>query len=138
MNAKNRTQDLLLFVFLCILAILFLTPIFLVLMNSFKGRFFISDTPFALPTAQTFAGIKNYISGIAKTGFLSSFRLLTIHNCIFRWYHRAIYIHDSLVYHPGKIKTKHSNLFSDGFFNDRSIPDGDVYHVKNGEHNALG
>ena len=73
MNAKNRTQDLLLFVFLCILAILFLTPIFLVLMNSFKGRFFISDTPFALPTAQTFAGIKNYINGIAKTGFLSAF-----------------------------------------------------------------
>jgi raffinose/stachyose/melibiose transport system permease protein len=73
MNAKNRTQDLLLFVSLCILAILFLTPIFLVLMNSFKGRFFISDTPFALPTAQTFAGIKNYINGIAKTGFLSAF-----------------------------------------------------------------
>lgn len=73
MNTKNRTQDLLLFVFLCILAILFLTPILLVLMNSFKGRFFISDTPFALPTAQTFAGIKNYINGIAKTGFLSAF-----------------------------------------------------------------
>ncbi len=73
MNAKNRTQDLLLFVSLCILAILFLTPIFLVLMNSFKGRFFISDTPFALPTAQTFTGIKNYINGIAKTGFISAF-----------------------------------------------------------------
>jgi raffinose/stachyose/melibiose transport system permease protein len=73
MDTKNRTQDILLFVFLCILAILFLTPILLVLMNSFKGRFFISDTPFALPTAQTFAGIKNYISGIAKTGFLPAF-----------------------------------------------------------------
>jgi raffinose/stachyose/melibiose transport system permease protein len=73
MNTKNRTQDLILFIFLCILAILFLTPILLVLMNSFKGRFFISDTPFALPTTQTFSGIKNYVSGIAKTGFLPAF-----------------------------------------------------------------
>jgi raffinose/stachyose/melibiose transport system permease protein len=73
MNAKNRLQDNITFVFLLILAILFLTPILLVLMNSFKGRFFIADTPFALPTAQTFAAIKNYTSGIAKTGFFPAF-----------------------------------------------------------------
>ncbi len=73
MNTKNRIQDNGIFVFLCILAILFLTPIFLVLMNSFKGRFFISDTPFALPDAQTFAGLKNYSSGLAKTGFIPAF-----------------------------------------------------------------
>lgn len=73
MKTKNRIQDNGIFVFLCILAILFLTPIFLVLMNSFKGRFFISDTPFALPDAQTFAGLKNYSSGLAKTGFIPAF-----------------------------------------------------------------
>jgi raffinose/stachyose/melibiose transport system permease protein len=42
-------------------------------MNSFKGRFFISDTPFALPDSQTFVGLKNYTSGIAKTGFIQAF-----------------------------------------------------------------
>jgi raffinose/stachyose/melibiose transport system permease protein len=42
-------------------------------MNSFKGRFFISDTPFALPNSQTFIGIENYFSGIAKTGFIQAF-----------------------------------------------------------------
>lgn len=73
MNTKSRIQDSVIFVFLCILAILFLTPILLVLMNSFKGRFFISDTPFALPDAQTFAGVKNYVSGLAKTGFIPAF-----------------------------------------------------------------
>ncbi len=73
MNTKNRIQDSGIFIFLCILAILFLTPILLVLMNSFKGRFFISDTPFALPDAQTFAGVKNYVSGLAKTGFIPAF-----------------------------------------------------------------
>jgi raffinose/stachyose/melibiose transport system permease protein len=73
MIAKRRFQDNFTFVFLIILAILFLSPIFIVLMNSFKGRFFISDTPFALPDAQTFVGLKNYISGIAKTGFIQAF-----------------------------------------------------------------
>ena len=61
------------FVFLLILAVLYLAPILLVLMNSFKGRFFISDTPFALPNSETFSGIKNYISGVEKTGFLQAF-----------------------------------------------------------------
>ena len=43
------------FVLLCILIVLFLTPIFFIILNSFKGKLFISDNPFALPTAETFA-----------------------------------------------------------------------------------
>jgi raffinose/stachyose/melibiose transport system permease protein len=73
MNAQKRLQDNILFIFLSILAVLFLAPMLIVLMNSFKGRFFISDTPFALPDAQTFIGLKNYTSGIAKTGFIKAF-----------------------------------------------------------------
>jgi raffinose/stachyose/melibiose transport system permease protein len=73
MNAKKFTQSNLTFIFLVILAVLFLAPIFIVFMNSFKGRFFISDAPFALPNAQTFVGLKNYTSGLAKTGFISAF-----------------------------------------------------------------
>jgi raffinose/stachyose/melibiose transport system permease protein len=73
MIAKRNLQDNLIFIFLLILAILFLTPMLIVLMNSFKGRFFIADTPFALPDAQTFVGMKNYFSGIAKTGFFQAF-----------------------------------------------------------------
>lgn len=73
MNAKSILRDNLLFIFLLILAILFLAPILIVLMNSFKGRFFISDTPFALPDGQTFVGLNNYIAGIKKTGFIPAF-----------------------------------------------------------------
>jgi raffinose/stachyose/melibiose transport system permease protein len=73
MKARNQLRDNLGFIFLLGLAVLYLAPMLLVLMNSFKGRFFIADTPFALPTAQTFVGFKNYISGIAKTGFILSF-----------------------------------------------------------------
>jgi len=73
MKAQIRTQERILFVFLVILALLFLAPILLVLMNSFKGRFFISDTPFAFPNAETFVGMKNYLSGVEKTGFIPAF-----------------------------------------------------------------
>jgi raffinose/stachyose/melibiose transport system permease protein len=73
MKTKNNLQDNLTFIFLSILAILYLGPILIVFMNSFKGRFFISDSPFALPNLQTFVGAKNYLSGIAKTGFIPAF-----------------------------------------------------------------
>lgn len=73
MSTRRRLQDNLAIVFLSILAVLYLVPILIVLLNSFKGRFFISDSPFALPDAQTFAGIQNYVSGIAKTGFIQAF-----------------------------------------------------------------
>ncbi|MGB7537125.1 MAG: carbohydrate ABC transporter permease [Anaerolineales bacterium] len=73
MKIKRPVWESAAFVFLLILAVLYLAPIYIVLMNSFKGRFFISDTPFALPDSRTFVGIENYISGIAKTGFISAF-----------------------------------------------------------------
>ena len=61
------------FVLLCILIVLFLTPIFFIILNSFKGKLFISDNPFALPTAETFAGLSNYINGVEKTNFFAAF-----------------------------------------------------------------
>jgi len=73
MNTMKRPQDRIIFAFLLALALAYLVPILIVLMNSFKGRFFISDTPFALPNSQTLVGLKNYTSGLAKTGFISAF-----------------------------------------------------------------
>ncbi len=73
MTAKNKLQNSITFIALVIFAAITLAPILIVLMNSFKGRFFISDAPFAFPDAQTFVGIKNYINGIEKTGFIKSF-----------------------------------------------------------------
>ena len=73
MNTAKRPTLNLTFVFLLVLALLYLVPLFLILMNSFKGRFFISDTPFALPDGKTWAGIQNYVNGIAKTGLPLAF-----------------------------------------------------------------
>lgn len=73
METKEKLQERITISFLFILALLFLAPIFIVLMNSFKGRFYISDAPFAFPNPETFVGIKNYINGIEKVGFIKAF-----------------------------------------------------------------
>lgn len=57
---------------LTILSLLFLAPILIVLMNSFKGKFYISDAPFALPNADTFVKFSNYVSGVKKTEFFNA------------------------------------------------------------------
>ncbi|MFI3174686.1 MAG: carbohydrate ABC transporter permease [Bacillota bacterium] len=55
------------------LVVVFIAPILFVLMNSFKGKFFISDMPFQFPTEQTYVAFANYTTGIAKTGFFTAF-----------------------------------------------------------------
>jgi raffinose/stachyose/melibiose transport system permease protein len=73
METANRSRNTILTIALSALALLYLVPLFLVLMNSFKGRFFISDTPFAFPDTQTWVGLQNYVNGIAKTGLPQAF-----------------------------------------------------------------
>ena len=82
MGVRKAKYGWLLTIIFSVLSILFLAPILIVFMNSFKGRLFISQTPFALPTAETFSGLTNYVEGIAKTGFVSAFfQSLTITVC---------------------------------------------------------
>ena len=73
MESRSKAANRDIFISMIILSVVFLAPIFIVLMNSFKGQFFISDAPFVLPTAQTYVGGKNYVNGIEKTGFISAF-----------------------------------------------------------------
>lgn len=61
------------FIFLLFLALVFLIPVAVVLINSFKGRFYISSDPFSIPYGETFAGLQNYINGIKSTDFIMSF-----------------------------------------------------------------
>lgn len=68
-----KFSNILIFAFLLFLSFVFLIPIITVLLNSFKDKFSISQTPFVIPNKNTFAGIENYISGIEDTGFLSAF-----------------------------------------------------------------
>lgn len=56
-----------------ILSAVFLFPILIVVMNSFKTKFSIMGSPFALPNSKTFAGLENYITGITAAGIGGAF-----------------------------------------------------------------
>lgn len=53
------------------IALVYISPIFIILMNSFKKKTYINLEPFTLPTAKTWTGLDNYISGIENYNFLS-------------------------------------------------------------------
>ena len=71
--ARKRIADRTLFITLGVLALLFLFPILLVFMNSFKTKFSIMGSPFTFPKAETFAGLENYVSGIKSAGIAAAF-----------------------------------------------------------------
>ncbi len=73
MKKKSKIINSILTVILSLLSLTFVMPILIILINSFKGRFYISDQPFSLPNAETFSGITNYINGVQKTGFINAF-----------------------------------------------------------------
>lgn len=69
----KKRSSWLLFAVLVLLAVLFLFPIFIVFINSFKTKFSIMGSPFKFPTKDTFAGIENYVTGIKSAGIPAAF-----------------------------------------------------------------
>lgn len=70
---SKKSRHILSYLTLIVLAVAFLIPIIIVVINSFKGKLYISASPFSLINKENFAGFENYISGVEKTGFLSAF-----------------------------------------------------------------
>ncbi len=70
---KTRRVNLLLIPLLLVLAAIFLLPVMLVVLNSFKSRLYISAAPFALPNGDTFVGWENYLTGLRSAGFAAAF-----------------------------------------------------------------
>lgn len=68
----KKRKNIFLYIVLSALALLFLVPIILVVINSFKSRLYISSSPFSLPNSETFVGLENYINGIVSSGFFSA------------------------------------------------------------------
>ena len=58
-------------VLLGIFSLVYVSPLFIILINSFKNNTNISSQPFRLPTANLWAGFDNYRLGIDKYGLLS-------------------------------------------------------------------
>lgn len=68
-NAINGSLSFL----MALLAALFIAPVIIVFINSFKTKFNIISSPFSLPNAETYAGLENYINDISSSGILQAF-----------------------------------------------------------------
>lgn len=64
MKEKRTLGNRLLTIFFAIFSIIYLIPIFEVLINSFKANSYVNTQTFALPNAESFVGWANYIKGM--------------------------------------------------------------------------
>lgn len=56
-----------------ILSVIYVMPIVVVVMNSFKKKAYINRSPFSFPNAKTFTGLENYMNGIKKIDYFKAF-----------------------------------------------------------------
>lgn len=69
----RKILNIIFFLLLCAFAAVFIFPVAVILINSFKAKFSISQSPFTIPTGNDFVGLSNYTTGINSTGFPSAF-----------------------------------------------------------------
>lgn len=73
MSRQAQRSNKLWSIVMTIISVLYMYPIFMVLINSLKQESAISTgTAFELPTAESFAGLANYENAISTQGFLAS------------------------------------------------------------------
>ncbi len=60
---SKKARSTLITIILSIVTIIYIAPIFVVLMNSFKGNTYVKTQTFAFPNSETFVGWANYIKG---------------------------------------------------------------------------
>lgn len=74
MTSKKSRSNAVWTVIMTAVSVLYMYPIFMILMNSLKKENAITTSAaFQLPTGETFAGLANYANAISAKGFLQSF-----------------------------------------------------------------
>ena len=66
---KTRKKGWIATAVLTIVAVFYVSPLFIVLMNSFKKKAFINLEPFKMPSEKTWIGGENYANAINDYGF---------------------------------------------------------------------
>ena len=69
---RRRTGGMFATIIFSFVSILYLAPLFIVLINSFKKKAFINLEPFKLPTEKNFIGLENFTTAIENYDFLMS------------------------------------------------------------------
>ncbi len=73
MKQKSKIISGILSVFFAILSVVYICPILIVIINSFKKKAYINRYPFKLATDKMYVGWENYIEGIQKINFFKAF-----------------------------------------------------------------
>ena len=69
MEKRKTKHGALLTTIFSIISVVYMFPILLVLMNSFKKKAYISRKPFAIPTEKMYVGLDNYFRGVKQANF---------------------------------------------------------------------
>ncbi len=72
MKKRRAIKETIIYILLFLISVIFLAPIAIILMNSLKGNFYISQKPFSPPDSETFVGIENFIKGFTQSDFIRS------------------------------------------------------------------
>ena len=66
---KRRLGKTMLTVFFALISLLYVFPVLMVVVNSFKQNTFVKTETFAMPNAETFVGFDNFIKGMTFGGY---------------------------------------------------------------------
>lgn len=99
---KRKSTNVIIFVLLSILTVIFMVPMALVLINSFKSRLYISVDPFAFPNEETFVGLKKLYYWPYFFGIFVGISKVFIHNSCFCYINSCMYCDDFMVYRKSK------------------------------------
>ncbi|HIZ81462.1 MAG TPA: carbohydrate ABC transporter permease [Candidatus Mediterraneibacter pullistercoris] len=73
MSVRKAKHGWILTIIFTVISLLYVYPIVLVFINSFKKKAYISKDPFSLSTDNMFVGLENYIRGIEQTDLIQAF-----------------------------------------------------------------
>ena len=115
---------------LALLSLAWVYPVVMILLNSLKTeRAITTKGAFELPTAETFAGLQNYVDALNSKGFLSAFGnslLITVTAVA------LILVCCSMVHHARFGKGFKAYLLPVRVFDGRAVSDADVHAFRNG------
>ena len=66
---REKTGKLMLTLFFSLLCLIYVFPVLMVVVNSFKGNTFVKTETFTFPTAESFVGFENFIKGMTFGGY---------------------------------------------------------------------
>lgn len=93
----KKKANIFIYVILGILTVVVLYPLYFIVLNSFKGKFYISKQPFELPKGELFAGTDELYQRFRADRTDRSSRMVLFHNNRFRGTDHLFYIDDCLL-----------------------------------------